>query len=100
MTPGMTYGGVEIHVSLGGGEWSASHPGRFTSEWVGPTACLGTEEKSPLKHRIRSWLGPRTGPDVGEESPRFPFDRRQDGSHSRSGYRGEKRNLGPCEEVE
>jgi hypothetical protein len=57
-----TYGGVHVysHVfltsALVGGEWSASHPGRFTLEgrapgthwiggWVGPTASLDDVEK-------------------------------------------------------
>jgi hypothetical protein len=47
------YGGVDvwIHIfmtsALVGGEWSASHPGRFT----------------PDKHWIGGWVGPRTGLD-------------------------------------
>jgi hypothetical protein len=56
------YGGVDVYIhifltsALGGGEWSASGPGRFTPEerapgtyWigacVGPRACLDDVEK-------------------------------------------------------
>jgi hypothetical protein len=34
---------------LVGGEWSASHPGRFTSA-----------EKAPGNHWVGGWMGPRT----------------------------------------
>jgi hypothetical protein len=52
------YGGldVEIHIFLSsalvGGEWSPSHPGRFTPE-----------ERASDIHWIRRWVGPRAGLD-------------------------------------
>jgi hypothetical protein len=58
-TPWRRIGGVELYLyafltsALYVGEWSASHPGRFT-----PTErALGT-------HCIRSWVGPRAGLDA------------------------------------
>jgi hypothetical protein len=54
---------IETHVfltsALVGGEWSASHPGRFTSEerdpgthwtggWVGPGTCLDYVKKGKV----------------------------------------------------
>jgi hypothetical protein len=45
------YGGVDVHIHifltppLVGGEWSASHPGRFT----------------PRTHWLGGWVGPRPG---------------------------------------
>jgi hypothetical protein len=38
-----------LTFALGGGEWSASRPGRFTPM-----------EKSPGTHWIGGWVGPRT----------------------------------------
>jgi hypothetical protein len=52
------YGGVDvqIHVFLTSAlvecEWSASSPGRFTSE-----------ERTTVAHWIGGWMGPRAGPD-------------------------------------
>jgi hypothetical protein len=53
-----TYGGEDVFLTstLGGGEWSASHPSRFTPRekvldthvlggWVGPTASQDDMEK-------------------------------------------------------
>jgi hypothetical protein len=39
--------------ALDGGEWSASHRGRFTSREIAPGI-----------HWIGSWVGPRAGVDV------------------------------------
>jgi hypothetical protein len=39
--------------ALDGGEWSASHPSRFTSR-----------ERAPGTHWIGSWVGPRAGLDA------------------------------------
>jgi hypothetical protein len=56
------YGGVEvwIHIfltlALVGGEWSASHPCRFTPE-----------ERAPGTHWIGGWVGPRAGLDDVEK---------------------------------
>jgi hypothetical protein len=51
--------GIYIHIfltpALAGGEWSASHPGRFTPE-----------ERAPVTHWI-GWVGPRTGMDAVEK---------------------------------
>jgi hypothetical protein len=41
----------------GGGEWSTSHPGRFTPG-----------ERTPGTHCIGGWVGPRTGFDIMEET--------------------------------
>jgi hypothetical protein len=47
---------VYIHIflisALAGGEWSASHPGRFTP-W----------ERAPATHWIGGWVHPRAGQD-------------------------------------
>jgi hypothetical protein len=54
-----TYGGVEVYLhaflisALDGGEWSASHPGRYTNR-----------ERSPDTHWIGGWVGPRAGLDA------------------------------------
>jgi hypothetical protein len=56
------YGGVDvlIHVfltsALIGGEWSASHPGRFTPG-----------KRAPRTHWIGSWVDPRAGLDDVEK---------------------------------
>jgi hypothetical protein len=42
--------------ALDGGEWSASHPGRFTS-W----------ERAPGTHWTGGWVGPRAGLDIVEK---------------------------------
>jgi hypothetical protein len=51
---------VQIHIfltsALGGDEWSASRPGRFT---------LG--EKAPSTHWIGGWVDPRAGVDDMEK---------------------------------
>jgi hypothetical protein len=52
--------GCIIHVfltsALVGGEWSASHPGRFTSKEIASgTSCIG------------GWVGPRGGMDAVEK---------------------------------
>jgi hypothetical protein len=39
--------------ALGGGDWSASHPGRFT-----------LSERAPGTHWIGGWVGPRVGLDA------------------------------------
>jgi hypothetical protein len=50
------YGGVDVQIhifltsALAGGEWSASHPGRFTPFEI----VTGT-------HWIGGWVGPRAG---------------------------------------
>jgi hypothetical protein len=52
------YGGVVVQIdvfltpALVGGEWSASHPGRFTPE-----------ERAPGTHWKGGWVDPRTGLD-------------------------------------
>jgi len=57
-----TYGGAEVLLPtltsvLDGGEWSTSHPGRFTPsthcmvDWVGPSAVLDAVSKSPCPYR-------------------------------------------------
>jgi hypothetical protein len=57
-----TYGGVDVetHVfltsAIGGGEWSASRPGRFTPG-----------ERDPGTHRIGGWVEPRVGMDDVEK---------------------------------
>jgi hypothetical protein len=46
---------VEVNIltaALVGGEWSASHPGRFTSR-----------ERARRTHWIGGWVGPRAGLD-------------------------------------
>jgi hypothetical protein len=56
------YGGadVSIHIfltsALGGGEWSASRPGRFTPE-----------KRAPGIHWIGGWVDPRAGLDDVEK---------------------------------
>jgi hypothetical protein len=56
------YGGahVWIHIlstsALAGGEWSASRPGRFTSE-----------ERAPGVHWVGGWVDPITGLDDVEK---------------------------------
>jgi hypothetical protein len=56
------YVGVDvlIHIfltsTLAGGEWSASRPGRFTSD-----------ERAPGTHWIGSWVGPKPGLNDAEE---------------------------------
>jgi hypothetical protein len=55
------YGGVdvEIHILtsvLAGGEWLASHPGRFTPG-----------ERAPGTHWIGGWMNPRAGLDDVEK---------------------------------
>jgi hypothetical protein len=53
------YYGVEVRLpalltsALGGGEWSASRPGRFTPR-----------ERAPGTYWIGGWVGPRTGLDA------------------------------------
>jgi hypothetical protein len=53
------YGVVEVQFdafltsALDGGEWSASHPGRFTPR-----------ERAPGTHWIGGWMGPRAGLDA------------------------------------
>jgi hypothetical protein len=51
---------VEIHIfltsALVGGEWSASRPGRFTSEG-----------RAPGIHCIGGWVNPRAGLDDVEK---------------------------------
>jgi hypothetical protein len=47
---------------LDGGEWSASHPGRFTSGEIAP----GT-------HWIGGWMGPRDGLDAVEKTEVVPL---------------------------
>jgi hypothetical protein len=50
------YGGVDVQIqifltsALVGGEWSASHPSRFTSG-----------ESAPGTHWMRGWVDPRAG---------------------------------------
>jgi hypothetical protein len=57
-----TYGGVDVqtHVfftsTLVGGEWSASHPGRFTPG-----------ERAPSTHLIGGWVGRSAGLDDMEK---------------------------------
>jgi hypothetical protein len=52
------YGGMDVYIhifftsALAGGDWSASHPGRFTPR-----------ETVPGKHWIRGWVDPRVGLD-------------------------------------
>jgi hypothetical protein len=80
--------GVLIHVfltsALGGDEWLASRPGRFT-----------TEERAPRTHWIGGRVGPRTGVDDMEKIPaltgtRTPTPRSSSPSQSlyRLSYRG------------
>jgi hypothetical protein len=45
-----------LSLTLDGGEWLASHPGRFASE-----------ERSPSTHGIVVWLGPRANMDAMEK---------------------------------
>jgi hypothetical protein len=53
------YWGVEVWLRalfisvLDGGEWSASHPGRFTPR-----------ERAPGTYWIGGWVGPRAGLDA------------------------------------
>jgi hypothetical protein len=57
-----TNGGLDVYIhvfltsALVGGEWSASHPGRFTAE-----------EKASDAHWIGGWVGPRAGLDDVEK---------------------------------
>jgi hypothetical protein len=57
-----TYGGVDVHThvfltsALVGGEWSDSHPGRFTPG-----------ERAPGTHWIGGWVNSRTGMDDVEK---------------------------------
>jgi hypothetical protein len=51
--------GVFLTPALGGGEWSASHPGRFT---------LG--ERAPDTHFIGGWVSPRTCLDAVQKKKR------------------------------
>jgi hypothetical protein len=52
------YGGVDVYIhifltsALAGGEWSASHPGRFIPG-----------KRAPGTHWIGGWVGPRAGLD-------------------------------------
>jgi hypothetical protein len=61
-----TYGGVEVHLHAfliseqGGGEWSASRPGRF---------ILKEESRYPL---YRSLCGPKSRSGRGGEEERTP----------------------------
>jgi hypothetical protein len=56
------YGGVGVHMhifltsELVGGEWSASHPCRFTRR-----------ERIPSTHLMGGWVGPRDGLDAAEK---------------------------------
>jgi hypothetical protein len=56
------YEGVDVYIhifltsTLGGGEWSASRPCRFSSG-----------ETAPGTHWIGDWVGPRTGLDDVEK---------------------------------
>jgi hypothetical protein len=62
------YGGVDIynHIFLTsvlvGGEWSASHPGRFTPG-----------ERAPDAHWTGCWVGPRAGLDDVERENFLPW---------------------------
>jgi hypothetical protein len=52
-------GGIAPHILtsvLDGGEWSASHPSRFTSR-----------ERTAGTHRIWGWVGSRADLDAGGE---------------------------------
>jgi hypothetical protein len=57
-----TYGGVDVQIyvfwnsALVGGEWSASHPGRFIPA-----------EGIPVTHWIGGWVSPRAGLDDVEK---------------------------------
>jgi hypothetical protein len=63
-----TYGGVDVQIhifltsALDGGEWSASHPGRFTPR-----------ETNHGTHWIGGWVGPRTGLDDIDRSKILPL---------------------------
>jgi hypothetical protein len=69
-----TYWGVKVFLTsaLGGGEWSTSHPGRFTPR-----------ERAPGTHWIGGWVGPRAVLDTAvkrkipnprrESNPRTPI---------------------------
>jgi hypothetical protein len=46
-------GGIALSSALGGGEWSASRPDRFT-----------LKERTPGTHWIGGWVGPRAGLDT------------------------------------
>jgi len=66
-----TYWGVKVqlHVfltsALDGGEWSASHPGRFT-----------TRERAPGIHWIGGWVDPRAVLEA-EVKRKIPTPRRE-----------------------
>jgi hypothetical protein len=61
-----TYGAVDVQIqifltsALLGGEWSDSHPARFTQG-----------ERAPGTHWIGGWVGPRTGLDHVEKRKFF-----------------------------
>jgi hypothetical protein len=61
------YGGVDVYIrifltsELGGGEWSASRPCRFTPGG-----------KAPSTHRIGCWVDPRADLDDMEKRKFFP----------------------------
>jgi hypothetical protein len=50
------YEHIFLTSALGGGEWSASRPGRFI-----------TGERAPCTHCIGGWAGPRAGLDDVEK---------------------------------
>jgi hypothetical protein len=66
-----TYWGVEVYLhtfltsALDGGEWSASHPGRFTPR-----------ERAPCAHWIGGWVGSRTVLDAVAKR-KIPSPRRE-----------------------
>jgi hypothetical protein len=63
-----TYGGSGVIAlpfltsTLDGGEWSASHPGRFTPR-----------KRAPGTHWIGGWVGPRAGLDDVEKRKVLPL---------------------------
>jgi hypothetical protein len=82
-----TYKGVDLYIHvfltsvLVGGEWLASHPGRFTHE-----------EKAPVTHCIVGWVDPRAGLDDVENRkfltlPALEFRPLGHPVHSQSLYR-------------
>jgi hypothetical protein len=72
------YWGVEVYLeafltlALDGGEWSASHPGRFTPR-----------ERAPGTHGIGGWVVPRAGLDA-EVRRKIPSPYRDSNSKSTS----------------